>query len=381
MNKEDMKTSDEAIERALDLLESGDELSDGQWDEAMSDDDITRSFDDLLVLKKATLSSSAVSHINTDSEWQRFKAERMAEPQTSSVEEKPHTHHAILYTLIGVAATLLILLGYSWMTHTAKPTIPGDVVLQAVDATPHPIVTTDDGDEIELDGTPQQHKALAKLAAKETKASPLTITIPRGQTYHLLLADGSEVWLNTDCKFMYPSRFTGSERRVRIEGEAYFKVKRDPQHPFIVETAGGVETRVLGTEFNVRSYSKSDSRITLIKGSVEVRNSHNTKICLQPGQEATLNTAGAFDMAEVDVDSYIYWKEGFFYFDDITLESIMQDIGRWYNLNVVFQREAAKNYHMHFLADRKDGIERVVRLLNSMGKVQVSLEDNCLVVR
>lgn len=383
MNNEDITMNDialdNAIDNALDLLESGDEMTDEQLDDLLSDEEVDRAVDDLLLLKKATLSSSPLPKANVESEWERFKARN--EVEAPVVVEKHTFRHAWLYVLSGVAATLLAIFGYSWYKDASKPAIQGEYVLEAVNVTAHPVVTTDDGDEIELDGSQQHHEELAELVSVNNEPKPLTITIPRGQTYHITLSDGSEVWLNTDCRFSYPSRFEGAERRVHIEGEAYFKVAHDAGHPFIVETAGGVETKVLGTEFNVRSYSKADSRVTLIKGSVEVSSNKKNTVKLTPGMEATLTGEGSFSTAEVDVDSYIYWKEGFFYFDDITLENIMQDIGRWYNLNVVFQREAAKNYHMHFLADRKDGIEQVVKLLNSMGKVKVALEDNSLVVR
>lgn len=401
------------IEQALDLMEAEGLLAgsmadgdldaqldaplDAPLDAMLSDGDVARSFDDLLLLKRATLASSPVSHANVEGEWQRFKSSHSPAAEITAASPQPvaaasRTRHAIAYTLLGMAATLLLLFGYSWVREASKPVIPGDHVLEAKKVARHPIVTTAGGDEVELDGTPRQQEALAEIAASTDSPTTLTITIPRGQTYHLTLSDGSEVWLNTDCRFSYPSRFSGGERRVSIEGEAYFKVAHDAAHPFIVETAGGMETKVLGTEFNVRSYGKGDSRVTLIKGSVEVRHQGqsgkdggNIKSTvatrLTPGQEATLTSKGTFDVADVDVDSYIYWKEGFFYFDDITLESIMQDIGRWYNLGVVFQKESAKNYHMHFLADRKDGIDQVVKLLNSMGKVKVVREDNTLVVK
>ena len=152
------------------------------------------------------------------------------------------------------------------------------------------------------------------------------------------------------------------------------------RHTFIVE-ANGIEARVLGTEFNVRSYDRGDVHVTLIQGSVEVTTSEQHTARLTPGQDAQLNDDGSLGVAEVDIESYLYWRDGYFYFDDISLENIMQDIGRWYNLNVVFQNADARNYHMHFLADKRGGIDHVVKLLNSMGKVTVTLKDNTLMVR
>lgn len=403
MSEKGILENDKSIDEALDFLDHGDELTDEQLEAMVDNEDAIAALGDLLEMKQAMVSSSPFARINKEDEWLRFKAVKGLEgedEQTDKVRSiaennEKKAHHAFVYILIGVAATLLVLFGFHWYKQISRPAIPGDMVLEAVDETSHPVLTTDDGDEIVLDKAQCPNEELAEVGAKmdknggmvlssnrDAKTGVLTLTIPRGQNYKVTLADGTEVWLNTDTKFSYPSKFTGGERRVSLQGEAYFKVKRDPQHPFIVE-ANGVETKVLGTEFNVRSYGKGSSYVTLIKGSVEVKNRERQAhyVRLVPGQEAKLNVDGSFDMAEVDVDSYVYWKEGFFYFDNVDLESIMKDIGRWYNLNVVFQNEQVKSYKMHFLADRKDGVERVVKLLNSMGKMHVEVVNNSLVVR
>lgn len=399
MSDQNIQKSDKSIDEALDFLDHGEELTDEQLEAMADDEDAINALGDLLEMKQAVVSSSPFARINTEAEWARFKTikglERETEVRPIADNEEKKPHHALLYILIGVAATLLVILGFHWYGQVSNPAIPGDMVLEAVDEPLQPVLTTDDGDEIVLDEAQRPNEELAEVGARmdknggmvlssnrDAKTGVLTLTIPRGQNYKVTLADGTEVWLNTDTKFSYPSKFTDGERRVSLQGEAYFKVKRDPQHPFIVE-ANGVETKVLGTEFNVRSYGKYNSYVTLIKGSVEVKNrdSQAHHVRLVPGQEAKLNADGSFDMAEVDVDSYVYWKEGFFYFDNVDLESIMKDIGRWYNLNVVFQNEQVKSYKMHFLADRKDGVERVVKLLNSMGKMHVEVINNSLVVR
>ena len=402
MSDKDTLTNNKAIDEALDFLDHGEELTDEQLEAMVDDEEAIEALGDLLQMKEAVVSASPFARINKEDEWARFKAmkgvgddkEDAAEVR-SIADDTTKKHHALLYILIGVAATLLVLFGFHWYKQVSKPVIPGDMVLEAVDETPHPVLTTDDGDEIVLDKAQRPNEELAEVGAKldkeggmvlssnrDAKTGVLTLTIPRGHNYKVTLADGTEVWLNTDTKFSYPSKFTGGERRVSLQGEAYFKVKRDPQHPFFVE-ANGVETKVLGTEFNVRSYGKNNSQVTLIKGSVMVKNRdrQTSQVRLIPGQEARLNADGSFDMDEVDVDSDVYWKEGFFYFDNVDLASIMQDIGRWYNLNVVFQNEHVKNYKMHFLAERKDGVERVVKLLNSMGKMRVEVINNSLVVR
>jgi len=142
-----------------------------------------------------------------------------------------------------------------------------------------------------------------------------------------------------------------------------------------------LKTRVLGTQFNVSNYSTTNSHVTLIEGSVEVSNSKGRVTRIKPGEDAHLQQNGAFDVKEVDVDSYIYWKDGFFYFDNVSLVDIMQSLGRWYNVNIVFSNKAAMDYKMHYLCDRKGGIEHAITLLNRMKKVELKREGNTLYIR
>ena len=385
MEKEEAYISDKAIEDALDFMESGDEMTDEEIEALMSDDDVVQSVSDLLDVKRATLESSPLTRIDTDGEWQKFKTRLQP-------EAKATRKHTLYYYIAGVAAAIVIMVSIAATMGLFKKQPVEGMVLQAVNNATHPVLKIDSGKEIELDGKEDSgvldalgvkvtgKKEMKLTAMAEDTPDRLTLTIPRGQTYKLTLADGSEVWMNNDCRLVYPNRFVGKERRVKVEGEAYFKIAPDKRHPFIVE-ANGIEARVLGTEFNVRSYDRGDVHVTLIEGSVEVTTSEQHTARLTPGQDAQLNDDGSLGVAEVDIESYLYWRDGYFYFDDISLENIMQDVGRWYNLNVVFQNADARNYHMHFLADKRGGIDHVVKLLNSMGKVTVTLKDNTLMVK
>ena len=142
-----------------------------------------------------------------------------------------------------------------------------------------------------------------------------------------------------------------------------------------------MQTRVLGTEFNIRSYSPEDTHIVLINGKVEVSNTQGGSYTrLYPGEDAHLQSDGNFVLTEVDLDSYVYWKDGYFYFDDIALKDIMQSLGRWYNVNIEFRSKEAMNYKMHFVSDRSKNLEHTISLLNRMKKVTVTLQGNTLTV-
>mgnify|MGYP000059617550 FL=1 len=230
--------------------------------------------------------------------------------------------------------------------------------------------------------------AIAKSEKKEldyrqvisTTTQTHVLTVPRGESFKVVLCDGTEVWLNANSNFVYPTAFIGNERIVTLEGEAYFKVAKDAKHPFIVKTKS-VQTRVLGTEFNIRSYTPEDTHVVLINGKVEVSNTKGGSYTrLYPGEDAHLQSDGNFVLTEVDLDSYVYWKDGYFYFDNITLKDIMQNLGRWYNVNIEFRNKEAMTYKMHFISDRTKDLEHTISLLNRMKKVTVTLQGNTLTI-
>lgn len=206
------------------------------------------------------------------------------------------------------------------------------------------------------------------------------VTTPCRKDINIVLHDGTEVWLNAASQLSYPLIFTDKERVVKLRGEAYFKVSKDADRPFIVLTEN-LSTEVLGTEFNVRCYSPNDTHVTLLKGAVEVRNVLQTyRKRLVPGQDAFLMPDGDFLVKSVDTRYYTQWKNGYFYFDEVALEDIACELGRWYNVDVIFKNKSAVNIKMHFLANRKGSLADVVELLNSMKKVKVSFTDTQLII-
>ncbi len=377
MEKQHFDPNDTSVEKAVDLMDNTEVFSDSEIEAMMSDKDIVSDVADLLDIKRATLLRTPKAGIDIDREWERF--------------EQKTRRPALLVRFAGIAAAAAVVVAIFLLAKPFGTEMPQGTIIEAKTDNPlHPMLSIGAADEQEL----SDRNAADALAALGVNATPeemtlfgaapadidsLTLTIPRGQTYKVVLSDSSEVWMNNDCRLTYPNRFKGSRRCVKVEGEAYFKVAPDKQRPFIV-LANGIEVKVYGTEFNVRAYGADDVHVTLIKGSVAVK-SAQCEAMLKPGQDAKLNSDASFGIADIDTESYIYWRDGFFYYDDIPLEHIMQDIGRWYNMNVVMKNDAARNYHLHFLADKKGGIDNVIRLLNSMGKVKVSRNGNTLIVR
>lgn len=175
----------------------------------------------------------------------------------------------------------------------------------------------------------------------------LTLTTPKGGTYSITLPDGSRAWLNAASTLKYPSRFSEDAREIILEGEAYFEVKEERIaeqgsqqgrrfRPFKVRTAGQT-IEVLGTEFNVSAYADdSEIQTTLVEGKVKVSIAEsNVSNILYPGQQAVMQGT-AIDVREVDTEPYTSWKSGKFSFDGKPFVKVMDEVSRWYDLEVVY---------------------------------------------
>jgi transmembrane sensor len=166
-----------------------------------------------------------------------------------------------------------------------------------------------------------------------------TLSTSKGQTYPLLLTDGSRITLNAESSIRFPVTFTGDRREVQVTGEVYFQVAHDAARPFTV-TAKDMDLQVLGTTFNVNAYNDEESvKTTLVEGSILVKKGIQQKV-IRPGQQAQV-LLNDIKVTEVDVDKAIAWKQGFFRFKEDKLSEAMKNIARWYNIEVVFEGNAA----------------------------------------
>ncbi|HEX8022247.1 FecR family protein [Mucilaginibacter sp.] len=161
------------------------------------------------------------------------------------------------------------------------------------------------------------------------------MSTPRGGQYHLILADGTNVWLNAASSIKFPVAFNGNERKVQITGEAYFEVAHDKTKPFRVESDGQT-VEVLGTHFNVNTYAdENDIKTTLLEGSVKIK-AGNKSYLLKPGEQSHLKN-GDISITQADMDEALAWKNGVFHFNDAGIESVMKQISRWYDVDVKYE--------------------------------------------
>ena len=218
---------------------------------------------------------------------------------------------------------------------------------------------------------------VVQVISMETNEGIHTLKIPRGMNKQLTLTDGTQVWLNAESTLEYPETFEGKpNREVYLKGEAYFEVTKNASQPFRVKT-DALETLVLGTSFNVRAYSKEDTQVTLVEGSVKVSDKHQNELRLQPGE----HTDGKLNKTKVEkADDYHSWAAGIFYFDHTELVEIMRELGRWYNINIVFTNKEIMHDRLHFQAERKGTLEDALDLLNTMQKVNARIEKDKVVI-
>lgn len=209
---------------------------------------------------------------------------------------------------------------------------------------------------------------------------------PRGGFYHLTFSDGSKVWLNAETTLRYPATFTGKKRKVEVTGEAYFEVASNKEMPFIV-LAGNVEIEVLGTRFNVQSYSDEQNILTtLVEGSVKIStgNQSNTlgsfKI-LKPDQQAgVVREQQNIQITSVDAENVISWVNGSFYFNDATLKDVMQQISRWYDVSFVISEDFSTQRTFKGSIERNIPLSQVLAELSKMGNFSYQVQESNVII-
>lgn len=209
-----------------------------------------------------------------------------------------------------------------------------------------------------------------------------TMIIPRGGQYKLQLPDGSRVWLNADSKLRYPTQFTGSERRVELTGEAYFEVAEDKNKPFRVwvQPADGrtppALIEVLGTSFNVSAYCNTPLKTTLVTGAVKVGDGTET-VVLKAGQSLEENSHPVIRKNNsAAVEEVIAWKNGLFNFHNASLKEVLDQIGRWYNLDVQYSSAISDSFNGSI--SRDEPLSHLLKLLEQTNHVRFTIKGNTI---
>ena len=362
-------------------------------EEHSSDFELDKEMKKYVLLARMAEKRKKVVCPDSEQAWQAFKKEKEVQPVVN--KRKAGAWHIWGAAFIGAAAMLACVILYNYCFPSDNENTEA-VIAMRYDEAPQSIMLQNNDRLVDLSGKdsvsfqPSVVKSTAQqVICPEPSASQRQSSIskiqklstPRGMDFKVILPDGSEVWLNAESTIEFPTAFTDKERNVILKGEAYFKVARNEESPFIV-TSDKMTVRVLGTEFNFKSYAYETSHVSLVKGSVEILcpGQEQPEMKLVPGQDAWCDETGNIKVREIDTYAVTQWVNGFFYFDDLSLVEILRELGRWYNLGVIFRNPSYMNYKMHFSASRNEDISQTVENLNRLRKVQVKIEGTNLIV-
>lgn len=207
-----------------------------------------------------------------------------------------------------------------------------------------------------------------------------TIRVPKGGEFTLMLSDGTRVWLNAESRLRFPEEFVGTQRKVFLEGEAYFDVSHDAEKRFIVQTKEA-EVRVYGTEFNVSAYEDEASTVaTLVKGSISMKvRGVDERIRLKPGEQACL-TGGELTKHEVDTENYTAWMKGRLIFNSVRLEDMLRRLARWYNVEIVFSEEALKDVTFTGEVKKYEDFTDILDVIEATRTARFQVKDRTIIV-
>lgn len=227
-----------------------------------------------------------------------------------------------------------------------------------------------------IDNKGREHKMFTQ---DETKVQNLVLQVPRGTTYQVKLPDGSSVWLNSASSLTFPSQFNETERIVHLDGEAYFEIAKHATKKFKVISKENV-VEVLGTHFNISAYKADEDIITtLVEGSVKVAFMNNHKL-LKPGEQALSNEKkNTIYTQRANISSALAWKSGYFDFQDVDLQTIMEQVERWYDVDVSYQGGIAPVKFGGTFSKSKS-LDELLNHLEALGKLHFKREGRRLIV-
>ncbi len=339
--------------------------------------------------------NNAINKIDKEEQWQNF-INRMNAGQNKGKVIKLR----IYKTIASIAAVLV--LGFSlYYVYQLKSFSDQSQMIVKADikpGVPQATLILDNGNEVRLEAesatiiqegnisiaNDKGVLAYDSIEITNIKPSKNILKIPRGAEYQLVLPDGTKVWLNSDTELAYTVPFVGNERRVQLHGEAYFDVTHNKEKPFIVETDKH-SIKVLGTEFNISSYSEDINIVTtLVDGKVKVeRELENNEVALEflsPGEQSLFNKETKnISKQKVDTDLYTAWKDKRFKFRNEPLQSFLTKLGRWYDVEIFITDESIKDIRFTGDLPRYNNMADILTILEAEMSVHIEVEDNKII--
>ena len=303
----------------------------------------------------------------------------------------------IMWIRCGIAASIILLAGISGGLYHLQTSEESVIASNDIPKRESVILKLSDGENIVLTNIPSTMTVGEKQASIQVEAGILRyqvdsisekieyneLNVPVAGEYQVVLSDGTKVFLNSSSSLRYPVVFSKKERRVYLEGEAFFEVTHG-EIPFIVETRIE-EIKVFGTEFNVMTYTdEQQMQTTLVKGSIGVRvkaNLNEDYVKLTPGEQFLIdNETGETKVREVDVFPYIAWKDGLFVSQNDCLETIMIKVSRWFNVKIFYQNPDLKKKRFWGIMKKQNSLKDILEIIEKAGNLKCSVNGNTVVV-
>jgi len=310
--------------------------------------------------------------VNEEEAWQKVEAEMRRPARTIPIFAK----------ITAAAAVVLLVVGAVFLVRK-KPANPlaGEFEWKG-----KPVITlfTANGQNVNIEAA--QTIRLGDISARADRKEMVfpiaatgtaqwsTLAVPSTMDYKLSLPDGTGVWLNAQTRIYFPSSFQGPRREVYVQGEAFFRVSKDQQHPFIVHT-NQTEVQVLGTSFNINTYATDCSVTSLVEGAVVNRDGHGSEVALRPGTQAVYSSEHRFSTQPFDETEVLSWMKGIYYFHNTPLKDISKVISRWYNADVYFNNANLQSKTFSGQLDKANTLQVFLDNLNLSEEMHAALSD------
>ena len=346
-----------------------------------------------ILYEKMTEKSHVRSRIQ---KWASIDVEKYANAFGKEIDMK-HDRRIGKWCAYAAAVAALVAVGIVFWVLTVKDA--GEPCLADAAIVPgqaKAVLVLDDGRQVELDT-----RSMNEIVEKDGKiimndsaginynrevgeqGTGLTnkVIVPTGGEYNLILSDGTTVYLNAESKIEFPVKFSGKERVVTLEGEAYFQVAASKKHPFIVKTKD-MDVLVTGTEFNVNTHQPGKIHTVLVGGKVGIKKLGAVEeVSMKPGQLASFDRKeGTIEVKDVDVRQYVVWKDGYFTFENESLEQILNTLSLWYDVDVFFQSESAKQLVFTGYMKRYNDISEILDAITDVVGVNFTINGKTIIV-
>ena len=312
---------------------------------------------------------------------------------------KGQVRKRIFFQAAGIAASIAILLTIGWYTlHTRVPETDYLAILKEnvtlVDSVNNVQLVLANNRKLSIDGEDTklgyQEEGVVKVNSEKIDlASPAEektteafnqLIVPIGKRSTVTFADGTQIWVNSGTKVIYPVRFAADKREIFVDGEAFLEVSRDETKPFIVKTRK-IDIKVLGTRFNVSAYeNQADQQIVLVSGKVEVEIPGQSKNILAPNQMFSYNNnTNKSGISKVDVNDYIAWKDGYYQFRHQSLAFILEKVAKYYGRTIRWDDETGALSCSGKL-DLKESLDEVLNTLRKAAPIEIIQQSDNIII-